>query len=229
MHDNGQGPAPRGLPDLPMPRPSRRGLRTAVAVSVIVVMCAAAVAMLRVLGHGTSAGTTPDTRPGARAMSSADASPRRTPTSVPAGTGIYRLLPLTADQLTAAAHIAAMFTSYYGTYSWTQPPPAYTGRLRPYASAGLQSELADGAAAPGLLQQRARDHASATSTATVTAIRDIAGTTVTFTVTARQTSRSHGTERTSVTEYAVTIAPGADGPVAYDIEPAAAGQAGSGS
>ena len=140
--------------------------------------------------------------------------------------GIFRLLPVTASQLTAAADVAARFTDAYGTYSYTQPASDYLARLRPYTAPGLQSELAQAAAAPGLRQQRARDRVSDTTTATVTAIRDIASTTVTFIVTARQAARSHGQAAVTVTEYAVTVAPGSGGWQAWDIEPADAGQAG---
>lgn len=226
MYSDGPGSSSGRLPDLPMPRPPRRGLRLAAAVTVAVLLCAAVMVTLRVLGTGSGSGAGPAVRHFPR--SDVGARLRRVPAAVPASAGIYRLLPLTSGQLTAAAHVATAFTSAYGTYSWVQPVSAYVGRLRPYASAELQAQLAHGSAAPGLLQQRARDHASATSTATVTAIRDIAGNTVTFTVTARETVRSRGTARTTVSAYAVTVAPDADGPVAYDIEPATTGQAGSG-
>jgi hypothetical protein len=92
---------------------------------------------------------------------------------------------------------------------------------------GLQAALADAATAPGLLQLRDRQHASATCTATATAIRDIASAAITVLVTARQVTRSQGAAHTGVQDYAVTLAPYRSSWQVYDIEPVTAGQAGS--
>jgi len=229
VHNDGHEPRPARLPDPPMPRPPRRRLRPWLAASAVAVACTAgALASLRVHGNGTGA-VPAVTQPSVRIPPGAIHGQHSAPAILLPEAGIYRLLPLTATQLTAAASVATSFTDAYGTYSYAEPASAYLARLRPYTSAGLQSELAEAAAAPGLLQQRARQHASATATATVTAIRDIVSTTVTFIVTVRQTARSQGTASTSTTEYAVTAAPGTDGWLTYDIEPASAGQAGSAS
>jgi hypothetical protein len=136
-------------------------------------------------------------------------------------------LPVTAGQLTATDLAAAAFTRRYCTYSYTQPASAYLVRLQPYTAPGLQAALAGAATAPGLVRLRDQQHASATCTATVTAIRDIASTAITVLVTARPTTRIRTTTHTAVLEYAVTLAPGGRGWQVFDIEPATAGQAGS--
>jgi hypothetical protein len=168
------------------------------------------------------------TAPSPRAIRSA----RSGATAGTAGLGtpdVYRLLPVTARQLTAATHVAAAFTRRYATYSYAQPASAYLAELQPYTAPALQAALADAATDPGLLQLRDRQHASATCTATVTAIRDIASTTITVLVTARQHTRIQATARTTAQDYAVTLAPADTGAgwQVYDIEPATAGQAGS--
>jgi hypothetical protein len=148
-------------------------------------------------------------------------------TTRPGSPGVYRLLPVNAAQLTAADTMAATFTRLYGTYSYTQPAFAWLARLQPYTAPGLQAALADAATAPGLLQLRDRQHSSATCTATVTAVRDIASTAITVLVTARQATRTQATTHITVQDYAVTLDPAGAGWQVYDIEPATAGQAGS--
>jgi len=137
------------------------------------------------------------------------------------------MLPVTAGQLAGATTIADEFTVLYGTYSYTQPASAWLALLQPYTAPSLQTALTEAATAPGLLQLRRRQHAIATCTATATAIRDIASTAITVLVTARQTTRTQGTAHTTLQDYAITLASSGTGWQVYDIEPTAAGQAGS--
>lgn len=161
---------------------------------------------------------------------SGPASARRRPAAVhstpSAGPGIYQLLPFTQQQLTSAATLAGRFTALYGTYRYNQPPASYLARLKPLTTSSFQTALAQGAAAPGLLQQRAHGKATATSSATVTAIRDIAGTSITFLVTAEQHTTTAGVTRQHTQDYAVTVTTTAGTWKVYAIELASAGQAG---
>jgi len=72
----------------------------------------------------------------------------------PASGDGYALLPFTRQQLTEAAALAGQFTALYGTYRYDQPPAAYLARLEPLTTSALQSALAQGFTAPGLIQQR---------------------------------------------------------------------------
>jgi hypothetical protein len=144
-----------------------------------------------------------------------------------AGPGIYRLLPFTQQQLTSAATLAGRFTALYGTYRYNQSLASYLARLKPLTTSSLQTALAQGAAAPGLLQQRAQGKTTATTRATVTAIRDIAGTSITFLVTADQHTTTAGVTRQHTQDYAVTVTSTAGAWKVYAIELASAGQAGS--
>ena len=158
------------------------------------------------------------------------ASAGRRPTAVrrtlSAGPGIYRLLPFTQQQLTSAATLAGRFTARYGTYRYNQPLTAYLARLKPLTTSSFQAVLAQGAAAPGLLQQRAQGKTTATTSATVTAIRDIAGTSITFLVTADQHTTTAGVTHEHTQIYAVTVTTTAGTWKVYAIELASAGQAG---
>jgi hypothetical protein len=222
---------PRRRPSQLTPPPRRRGtlpswLLLAAAAAACGACALAGLAAGRLIAHA------PANLPSAHAAPAAHATSPQRP-AVPPGTtrpgspGVYQLLPVNAAQLTAADTMAAAFTRLYGTYSYTLPASAWLARLQPYTAPGLQAALADAATAPGLLQLRDRQHASATCTATVTAIRDIASTAITVLVTARQASRTQATSRISVQDYAVTLDPAGTGWQVYDIEPATAGQAGS--
>jgi hypothetical protein len=226
MQDDVRRRARSRLPDLPA-RPAQRASRTRLLPLAVLACVLGAAIALHLLPRTAS---TP-VQPQARATAS-DASPS------PASSGTagsvhavspYRLLPVTAAQISAAASATASFTAAYGTYSYAQRPAGYLATLRQYAAPALLAQLTQAATTPGLQRQRAQQHASATATATVNAIRDIAGTTITFLVTAREATRSQGRAGSTTVEYALTAAPSGAGWLVYDIEPAGTGQAGSSS
>jgi hypothetical protein len=129
------------------------------------------------------------------------------------------LLPVSPARLQAAAALAARFTAGYVTHRPGQTPGAWLARLSPMATAQLAAALA-----------RAAPWQSAAVTAgTVTAeqIRDLTPGSVTITVTIRQAETGSGGSQTVTLGFAVTLTgqPGA-GWAVYDIEPAAAGNAG---
>jgi hypothetical protein len=145
----------------------------------------------------------------------------------PASPDIYRLLPFTHQQLTTAAALAGKFTALFGTYRYDQHLASYLARLKPLTTSSLQAALAQGAAAPGLIQQRTHGKTTATTSATVTAIRDIAGTSITFLVTADQRTTTAGVTHQRTQDYAITVTTTAKTWKVYAIELASAGQAGS--
>ncbi len=91
----------------------------------------------------------------------------------------------------------------------------------------LQAALEQGFTAPGLSQQRTTGKENAVSTAAVTAIRDIGGTSVTFLVTARQDLAAAGAASQVTIRYAVTMTLTAETWKVYAIDLATDGQAGS--
>jgi hypothetical protein len=217
----------RRIPELTSP-PERRG--TPLSRRLGATAACAACALGGLAAGRLLAGTPAASPPPAHADPPSHAARLQKPAApagiTPGSPNIYRLLPVTAAQLAAATDAAAAFTRLYGTYSDTQPASTYLARLQPYTAPALQTTLADAATAPGLVQLRDRQHASATCTATITAIRDIASTAITVLVTARQATHTQATTRASIQHYALTLAPGDSGWQVYDIEPATAGQAG---
>jgi hypothetical protein len=223
VYDDGSGRTRSRLPDLPA-QPAQRHPRTRLLLITMVACVLGAAIALHLLPHATSA-TNTARAPGAAGHPRAQAAASGAFPG-PASNG-YQLLPVTAAQISAAARTTASFTAAYGTYSYAQPAAGYLATLHPYAAPVLLAQLTQAATTPGLQRERAQLHASATATATVTAIRDIAGTTITFLVTAREATQSQSRTAETTVEYAVTAAPGGAGWLVYDIEPAGAGQAGS--
>jgi hypothetical protein len=133
--------------------------------------------------------------------------------------GLAALLPVSPARLHAAAALAARFATAYTTHRLGQSPGAWLARLRPMATAQLAAVLA-----------RAAPWQSAAVTAgqvTAEQIRDLTPGSVTVTVGIRQSVTASGGPRTVTLGFAVTLTrqPGT-GWAVYDIEPAAAGNAG---
>lgn len=208
--------------------PQHRGAASTWRLMAAVVCTACATAGLTSLLLARTPASPPAAHPTPPPQASSSARPAATAgTAGPRTSGVYRLLPVTARQLTAATATGAVFTRLYATYSYTEPASAYLARLQPYTAPVLQTALADAATTPGLRQLRDEQHASATCTVTVTAISDIASTAITVLVTARQHTRTRATARTTVHDYAITLTPDGTTWQVYDIEPATAGQAGN--
>lgn len=194
----------------------------------VIVACAACA--LAGLAAGILLPRTPARAPAARPVPAGTSSPAAGATThampVPGSAAVYRLLPVGARQLSTAVGLAARFTAAYCTYSSAQAPAAWLARLRPYTTPTLEAALTQAATDPALLQMRARQHTSATCTPTATAIRDIASTSVTVVVTARQVTSTRSRTSTTSVGYAVTVAPNSGSWKVYDIQPATTGQAG---
>jgi len=221
MYDDRRAHLRGRLPDLTT-RPPRRHPGARLALVVVAASAVGIAAALYLLPKAHKAPATPATTVARATATSSPAAP------VAAQTGsAYRLLPLSAAQIADAATVATSFTTAFGTYSYTQPAAAYLATLRPYATSALLTELTQAATTPGLQHLRVQQHASATATATIDIIRDIAGTTITFIVTAREATQSQGRAGSTTTQYAVTVAPSSSSWQVYDIEPASAGQAGT--
>jgi hypothetical protein len=133
-------------------------------------------------------------------------------------------LPVTPAWLSAAAALAARFAAADDTWTRGQPPAAWLAGLRPMTAPQLQAALAQSAATPGLIAQRARTAQAATVTGEQA--RDLAPGTVTFTIqltllTTSTTATTRGTD-----DLAVTVTATSSGPAVWDTEPAAAGNTG---
>ncbi|MBC6457505.1 hypothetical protein [Actinomadura sp. HBU206391] len=139
---------------------------------------------------------------------------------------IYRLLPFSQRDFAGAADLAQRFTAAYGTYRFDEDPKAYVQRLQGMVTEQLRTELERGSSAPGLLEERKAEQASAESTATIDSIRDIEANSVIFLVTGRQELTSAGRRSQESQRYAVTVSRDGGSWRIYAFEPADAGQAG---
>ncbi|MBG0826176.1 hypothetical protein HS041_00050 [Planomonospora sp. ID67723] len=165
------------------------------------------------------------TVPGSPAQTVAEPS-RPAATASDAPFDVYSYLPMTKQELAAAADYAERFTAEYGTYRHDEDPVAYGERLRGYATAEFADALVRARTSPGFVEANRADEVVSSGSATVKEIRQVQDSSVVFVVVAteRITAKSGPKDRTD--EYAVTLIPvGSDWRV-HDLQPAADGQEG---
>lgn len=139
---------------------------------------------------------------------------------------VYSYLPMSREQLAAAADLAERFTAEYGTFRHDEDPAAYAARVGRYTTADLGNVLARTLTSPVTVQQNRDDRVVATATATVKEIRQIEKTSVVFVITGTQQITTTGGTRRVDEEYAVTVSQlGSDWRV-FDLQPASEGQDG---
>ncbi|WP_326829342.1 hypothetical protein OIE13_35655 [Streptosporangium sp. NBC_01810] len=139
---------------------------------------------------------------------------------------VYAYLPMTKQELAAAADYAQRFTAEYGTFSYDEDPAVYGDRLRGYTTAEFSGALLRTVTSPGTVEANRADEIVSVGAARVKGIRQIDSASVVFVVVGTQnvTAKSGVNERTA--EYAVTlIQVGAEWRV-HDLQPADSGQEG---
>ncbi|GAA3129120.1 hypothetical protein GCM10010466_19760 [Planomonospora alba] len=152
--------------------------------------------------------------------------PRPSATASDAPFDVYSYLPMTKQELAAAADYAERFTAEYGTYRHDEDPAAHGERLRGYATLEFGEVLVRARTSTGFAEANRADEVVSEGTAEVKEIRQIQDSSVVFVVacTERITARSGPREETH--EYAVTLIPvGSDWRV-HDLQPADEGQEG---
>ncbi|MBN6051333.1 hypothetical protein JYK22_05255 [Nonomuraea sp. RK-328] len=200
----------------------KRGLAFAAIVVVI-----AAVGLYLTMWPGS--GDSPEEEPAAaRTPRSVVTVPRSTPlaTASNAPFDIYAYLPLTKEQLAAAADLAERFTAAYGTFRYDEDPAAYADRVKAFTTADLGATLARTLTSPGTVERNRADEVVSTGTAKVKEIRSVEKTSLILVVTGTQqiTAKSGGKQLTD--DYAVTVSEmGTDWRI-FDIQPAGDGQKG---
>ncbi|GHE29438.1 hypothetical protein GCM10017673_35010 [Streptosporangium violaceochromogenes] len=159
-------------------------------------------------------------------------SPSRPEPSRPAATAsnapfdVYSYLPMTKQELAAAADYAQRFTAEYGTFGYDEEPSDYGDRLRGYTTAEFAEVLLRTVTSPGVVETNRADQVVSVGTAKVKGIRQIERASVTFVVTGSQTVTAKSGVKERTADYAVTlIEVGADWRV-HDLQPADSGQDG---
>lgn len=139
---------------------------------------------------------------------------------------VYSYLPMTKQELAAAADYAQRFTAEYGTFGYDEDPAVYGDRLKGYTTEEFSGVLLRTVTSPGTIEANRADEVVSVGAARVREIRQIDNASVVFVVVGTQnvTARSGATQRTA--EYAVTlIQVGAEWRV-HDLQPADSGQEG---
>lgn len=163
--------------------------------------------------------------------STAVESPEPTPTK-PLATAsgapfdIYAFLPLTKQQLAAAADLAERFTAEYGTFRYDEDPAVYAGRVKVFTTGDLAEVLTRSITSPGTVQQYRDDQVVSQATAKMKEIRQVDRTSVVFIVVGTQKITAKSGTTTKAEEYAVTLTQmGSDWRV-FDLQLAKEGQDG---
>ncbi|GAA2890347.1 hypothetical protein GCM10010517_54660 [Streptosporangium fragile] len=139
---------------------------------------------------------------------------------------VYSYLPMTKQELAAAADYAQRFTAEYGTFSYDEDPAAYGGRLRSYTTEDFAGVLLRTLTSAGTIESNKADEVVSVGSARVKEIRQIDSASVIFVVVGTQnvTARSGASERTA--EYAVTLVQAGSEWRVHDLQPADSGQEG---
>ena len=139
---------------------------------------------------------------------------------------VYAYLPMSKEQLAAAADLAERFTAEYGTFRHDEDPAAYAARVKQYTTAELGDILARTLTSPGTVERNRADEVVSTTTAALKEIRQIDRTSVVFVVTGTQQLATKSGTKQLVEQYAVTVSQlGADWRV-FELRPAGEGQDG---
>lgn len=166
--------------------------------------------------------------PAAGATSAAPPTPRGTPLATASGApfDVYSYLPMTKEQLAAAADLAERFTAAYGTFRYDEDPAVYADRVKVFTTADFGNMLARTLTSPGSVEQNRADEVVSTTTARLKSIRSVEKTSVVFVVTGTQQIAAKSGAKQLAADYAVTVSQmGTDWRV-FDLQPAGEGQDG---
>jgi hypothetical protein len=154
------------------------------------------------------------------------APPRPSATASNAPFDVYSYLPMTKQELAAAADYAQRFTAEYGTFSYDEDPATYGSRLKGYTTTEFAGVLLRTVTSPGIVEANKADEVVSVGAARVKEIRQVNSASVVFVVVGTQNITAKSGVKERVDEYAVTlIEVGTDWRV-HDLQPADTGQEG---
>ncbi|GIH69244.1 hypothetical protein [Sphaerimonospora thailandensis] len=211
---------------------SDRGKGLAFAVAVVVL---AAVGLYLTMNPPTSEseggdGRTAAAEPAARSPEATGGAVRspvpRQVATTPAVFDVYAYLPLSRQELGAAADLARRFTESYGTFRYDEEPAAFAGRLKAFATDEFAAQLTRAMTDPGLVERNRAGRVVSRASAEVKKIRDMTADQVVFVVGSVRHVTGDDGDKDENDRFAVTvIRAGSDWRV-YDLELADAGQDG---
>ncbi|MEU0565860.1 hypothetical protein ABZ297_10780 [Nonomuraea sp. NPDC005983] len=139
---------------------------------------------------------------------------------------IYAFLPMTKQELAAAADLAERFTAAYGTFKYDEDPATYAERMKAFTTGEFGNVLARTLTSPGTVSRNRDDQVVSTATAKMKEIRQIDKSSVVFVVGGTQQITAKSGGKQLVADYAVTVSRfGSDWRV-FDLQPAGDGQDG---
>jgi hypothetical protein len=203
------------------------------AVFAVIVVVLAAVGYWLIVPRVTHPHSSPQATPSASAPATgsapAPAQDATAPavTATPAATGsvnIYSWLPFTQQGLADAAAVTVKFLADYNTYSYTDSPAAYIGRMNGLITGPLATTLRGVYAAPGVAKVRDDQRQVSTGTAVIDSLRAFGPTSLTFIATGTQhLVTSKGTSSGSA-QYAITVTASGASWLVNDIQLSSVGQ-----
>lgn len=170
-----------------------------------------------------TAGRTNSSAPAATAAPSPSA-PLATASGAPFD--IYAYLPMTKQQLAAAADLAERFTAAYGTFRHDEDPAVYAARVKVFTTGDLGDVLTRSMTSPGTVQQNRDDQVVSKATAKMKEIRQVDRTSVVFVVVGTQQITAKSGSSTKAEEYAVTLTQSGSDWRVFDVQLAKEGQDG---
>ncbi|MFI9557029.1 hypothetical protein [Nonomuraea endophytica] len=196
------------------------------------VLFAAIVAVVAAVGLYVTMWPGDDPDPAPVPAATGSAAPSAPVTSKPLATAsdapfdIYDYLPMSRQQLAAAADLAERFTASYGSFRYDEDPSVYADRVKVFTTGELASFLTKALTSPGTIEQNKTEQTVATATAKMKEIRQVGATSIIFVVTSTQklTGRSGTSERAE--DLAVTLTPVGNDWRVFDVQPAGDGQDG---
>ena len=173
---------------------------------VVIVLVLAVIGYVLVMPalRGRGAAAKPTVTPTTPAAAPSTAAP--VATDVPTGAvNIYNWLPFTQQDLAAAASVAVTFGVDYDTFTYTERPASYVGKMNGLITAQLAATLQNAYTTPGVAGLRTGQKQVSTATAGIVSLRAFGPSSLTFIVNvAQRLVSSHGTSNGS-TKYAVTL------------------------
>ncbi|WP_246060144.1 hypothetical protein [Herbidospora galbida] len=203
------------------------GRRKGLFVAAVVVLAALGIYLTTLDDGGGEVGTAGPVGPESTRTVTAPpvAVPSQVATTPSAEFDVYSYLPLSRDQLGAAADLARRFTAAYGTYSYDDPV-GRAGRLKAFTTVEFGDDLTRTVTSPAAVEHDSADQIVSKGSARLKSIRDMSANSVVVVVEGTAEITAVSGARNQVEDYAVTVVQaGADWRV-YDLQLAGSGQDG---
>ncbi|WP_157249471.1 hypothetical protein [Nonomuraea typhae] len=203
---------------------AQSGDKRGVVFAAIVVVVAAVGLYVTMWPGARGSEPTPGPATSAAPLPPATSAPLATASNAPFD--IYAYLPMSRQQLAAAAELAERFTASYGTFRYDEEPAVYANRVKAFTTGELATYLTKALTSPGSIEQNKNEQTVATATARMKEIRQVGKTSIVFIITSTQklAGKSGVSERAE--DLAVTLTPVGNDWRVFDVQPAGEGQDG---